>query len=530
MKMTMIRDRFTWSLSFMLTVIFTFSLLNLNAANAQTVEFEGTPREGYAPLTVVFTDKSTGYPAYYLRKWDFPGGSPSSAIGTQVTSTYDSPGTYNVTLTIEYNTYIEGQKTKFNYIVVLAPQLIELDWGDAPAPYPTLSADDGARHAIDPPDFFLGARVDGEMDGQPHAEAFGDDSDGSDDDDGVIFTTVLQSGNTAGVDVTASLGGGFLNAWIDFTGDGDWGDVGEQIFTDQPLTAGVNSLTFMVPTGSLGGYTIARFRLSFTKGLTFTGPAGEGEVEDHRVEVLQGPVQSLTVRIEPLQKTMGVAETCSVDAVVENVNNLGAFECTIAYNTNVVHASSAQIGTFPGSTGRTVIPVEPVIDNSSAQGSIIFAAASLGTDPGPDGSGVLATVVFTAQVEGSTNLDLQNVQLSDINGQTLTVNTLLHGQVIVSTTSNIEEAVRPDHYSLHQNYPNPFNPATTIRFSIPRSSHVRLEIYNLSGQLIETLIDEERPIGVYEILWNAETSASGLYLCRLETAGFVEMKKLILQK
>jgi len=260
-----------------------------NNTVAQTTDFSANPTQGYAPLTVVFTDLSTGYYAPVTKQnWTFPGGNPPNMnnvnLGTQVTVVYDTPGTYTVTLsTFEYS-YPAGQEIKTDYIIVLD---LQFDWGDAPDPYPTLQVDDGARHVIDPPDFFLGAGVDGERDGQPHAEAFGDDSDGWDDDDGVVFTTALQSGNTAGVDVTASLGGGYLNAWIDFTGDGDWGDAGEQIFTDQLLAAGVNSLTFMVPPGSPGGYTYARFRLSFAQGLTFTGHADDGEVEDHRVQLLQ---------------------------------------------------------------------------------------------------------------------------------------------------------------------------------------------------------------------------------------------------
>jgi len=240
--------------------------------------------------------------------------------------------------------------------------------------------------------------------------------------------------------------------------------------------------------------------------------------------------QDLTIGIDPQQKTLMVGETVNLDVVVENVTNLGAFEFTILYNTDVVHASSAQVGAFPASTGRTVIPVGPSINNLSASGTVTFGGASMGTDAGPNGSGVLGAVTFTALAEGSTTLNLQNIKVTDINGQTVTVDTLLPGQVTVGTSFVLERGIGPDHYSLHQNYPNPFNPTTAIRFSIPKSSHVSLKIYNLSGQFVETLIDEEKPSGEYEIQWNAENFMGGIYLCRLKAGGFVEMKKLILQK
>ena len=90
--------------------------------------------------------------------------------------------------------------------------------------------------------------------------------------------------------------------------------------------------------------------------------------------------------------------------------------------------------------------------------------------------------------------------------------------------------VLPETWSLSQNYPNPFNPETTIRFSLPKSEHVTLSIYNLQGRLIEVLMDDQRPAGNYEVVWNGASMSSGIYLCRLNAGRFVEMKKLILQK
>jgi hypothetical protein len=160
----------------------------------------------------------------------------------------------------------------------------DIDYGDAPDPtFPTLLASNGARHAMDGTTY-LGATVDADFDGQPTANADGDDLDGTDDEDGVVFTTGLGAGLTAYLDVDASTIG-LLNAWIDFNGDGDWADAGEQIFTDEALVPGANPLIFAVPPAAVPGTSFARFRFDSSGGLTFEGSAFDGEVEDYQIAI-----------------------------------------------------------------------------------------------------------------------------------------------------------------------------------------------------------------------------------------------------
>jgi uncharacterized membrane protein len=161
----------------------------------------------------------------------------------------------------------------------------EVDFGDAPDPsYPTLLASNGARHRIGGA-LFLGTSIDAETDGQPDATATGDDLDGNDDEDGVTLPAFLTRGDDATITVVASMPG-YLNAWIDFNIDGDWADAGEQIFVDQPLVAGPNPLTISVPVGQWIGQTFARFRIDSAGGLSYTGLAADGEVEDYTVELV----------------------------------------------------------------------------------------------------------------------------------------------------------------------------------------------------------------------------------------------------
>ena len=161
--------------------------------------------------------------------------------------------------------------------------LEELDFGDAPdQPYPTLLVNNGARHKINQ-NIYLGYLIDSEADGQPNSKADGDDTNNLYDEDGVFFKSLVV-GQVASIRVKASVAG-YLNAWMDFNKNGSWAGAGEQIFTDQLLNAGVNNLTFNVPAGISPGETYTRFRFSTAGGLTFTGPANDGEVEDYKVVI-----------------------------------------------------------------------------------------------------------------------------------------------------------------------------------------------------------------------------------------------------
>ncbi|MCP4704526.1 MAG: T9SS type A sorting domain-containing protein [candidate division Zixibacteria bacterium] len=88
----------------------------------------------------------------------------------------------------------------------------------------------------------------------------------------------------------------------------------------------------------------------------------------------------------------------------------------------------------------------------------------------------------------------------------------------------------PDKINLFQNYPNPFNPITMIEFDLPAKSHVSIEIFNILGQKIETLINKKMGAGNYNINWDGTDMASGIYFYRLETGDFSESKKMILLK
>jgi hypothetical protein len=94
--------------------------------------------------------------------------------------------------------------------------------------------------------------------------------------------------------------------------------------------------------------------------------------------------------------------------------------------------------------------------------------------------------------------------------------------------NNIEDEQIPTEFLLSQNYPNPFNPSTKISWQSPEGSHQTLKIYDVLGNEVATLVDEFREAGRYEIEFNSENLASGVYIYRLQTTVFTETKKMVL--
>ncbi len=89
----------------------------------------------------------------------------------------------------------------------------------------------------------------------------------------------------------------------------------------------------------------------------------------------------------------------------------------------------------------------------------------------------------------------------------------------------------PNDYSLSQNYPNPFNPTTKIKFYLKQSAKVKLDIYNILGQQVAELINQELPSGFHEVEFNASGLASGIYIYRINAGNkFTSVKKMILEK
>ena len=88
----------------------------------------------------------------------------------------------------------------------------------------------------------------------------------------------------------------------------------------------------------------------------------------------------------------------------------------------------------------------------------------------------------------------------------------------------------PDNFALHQAYPNPFNPSTTVELSVAEAGFVSVNVYNVMGQLVQTLAEGQMEANVYSLTWDASDVPSGMYFVRAEAGADVQTQKLMLVK
>lgn len=209
-----------------------------------------------------------------------------------------------------------------------AHQTTGQDFGDAPSPYPVVLADDGPRHSFS--DLFLGASVDVEANGQPSANASGDDLAGIDDEDGVSFGGPLLPGEMVEVTVVATQSG-TVDAWLDYAGDGSWAQPSDRIINNLAVVSGPNTVTITIPSDAVVGVTFARFRLSSTGVSAPTGAAADGEVEDYQTTISLAAMELIyTATPAQIPETGG---TIQFSVLVDNSGDL-PFELTTLNSTS----------------------------------------------------------------------------------------------------------------------------------------------------------------------------------------------------
>ena len=130
--------------------------------------------------------------------------------------------------------------------------------------------------------------------------------------------------------------------------------------------------------------------------------------------------------------------------------------------------------------------------------------------------------------------DLPTFKLVDLDGsmRDLYVNSSIgewknNGVEVVTLSTT---PVIPEEVSLNNSYPNPFNPSTTISFSIPNEMNVDLKVYDIQGRVVGELMSGIQSQGLYEIAWNADLNASGIYFVRLVAGAEIHTQKIMLVK
>jgi photosystem II stability/assembly factor-like uncharacterized protein len=209
---------------------------------------------------------------------------------------------------------------------------------------------------------------------------------------------------------------------------------------------------------------------------------------------------------------------------------------------NGVSFTDANIGTAVGWDGTILRTTnggttwtEQTSGTTERLEDVSFTDANNGTVVGFGGTILRTTnggTTWTEQTSGTNNW-LSSVSFTDAdNGWAVGWNgTILHttnGGVSFIEEEQIDEVPRT--YFLSNNFPNPFNPSTKIKYSVPQSSNIILKVFDVLGNEIETLVDEEKPAGKYEVEFDASTLTSGVYFYQLDAGDFVQTKKMILLK
>jgi len=193
---------------------------------------------------------------------------------------------------------------------------------------------------------------------------------------------------------------------------------------------------------------------------------------------------------------------------------------------------------FPRNIGYKVWPLDTYDNLNTDSARTVNIATNVGNevDVGSNPKFVKGLSAFTAQVVRGGALYTTGLVLyayDAVSPSIFGVSDTIRFNILVKVEQDNAEI--PKEFALYQNYPNPFNPATEIKFDIPKESHVKIVIYDITGKEVRTLVDEVVKPGAYRILWDGTDNSgnkvtSGIYFYRMIAGSYVSVKKMVLIK
>jgi hypothetical protein len=206
-----------------------------------------------------------------------------------------------------------------------------------------------------------------------------------------------------------------------------------------------------------------------------------------------------------------VAPTAGYSFTVDSVSFWSCGGGTSSMRFNVYYSTDAAFATKTRLNADTV-----TLDNSGNVTATTRYAYKVGTTVA--GGKTFYFRIYPWYAGAASNSKYVYTQLAEIKGSTALV------------TAVGDKDLVPREFQLAQNYPNPFNPSTTFEYSITKSTHVVLEVFNVLGQSVARLVDEQLNAGTYRVTYDASRLSSGVYLYRLKAGDFVQTKKMVLMK
>ncbi len=202
-----------------------------------------------------------------------------------------------------------------------------------------------------------------------------------------------------------------------------------------------------------------------------------------------------------------------------------------------IESPDESLGLGNGGTGETFIDPSLVEDEYAIEFTAPPEWLSMTPTTASLGPGGVVDLVVTMDADGIAGGEYHaqlSIRSNDPVAPVVTVPVSLFVDAPVAMVAAGERAL-PARFALHPNRPNPFNPTTTITYDLPRTSAVRLAIYDVSGREVRTLLDATQPAGSHLAVWDGrnargEPAASGVYFYRLRAGDFVETKKMVLLK
>jgi hypothetical protein len=230
-----------------------------------------------------------------------------------------------------------------------------------------------------------------------------------------------------------------------------------------------------------------------------------------------------------------------VPLTVENVKNLVAMDIPLGFSDGVTLEKvefTDRVKDFEMKIAN--------IDNDNRQ--VVIGLIAMVTKEAPDmasGSGPIANLHFKVS-EGVSTLEIEPIKLTDPS-HTLAyyyndyssgvpeVRTVYPEMEKTEVNISGDGSALPTVYGLSQNFPNPFNPATEIKYAIPEAGPVKISVFNILGQNVRDLVDDQKQAGAYSVVWDGKDNygssvASGVYFYRIKANNFSDTKKMVLLK